>query len=67
MRMGERLIKNRVTSTYIFPFKEDLFRFDFEVDGEDEYICRGVGNGIVKGLMTPLEETSRYEMETDHQ
>ncbi|KAH6673289.1 hypothetical protein B0J14DRAFT_592974 [Halenospora varia] len=47
---------HRVTSTYMFPFKEDLFRFDFEVDGEDENICQGVGDGIVKGTMTPLEE-----------
>ncbi|KAF9885509.1 hypothetical protein FE257_012836 [Aspergillus nanangensis] len=30
---------HRVTSTYMFPFKEDLIRFDFEVDEEDEYMC----------------------------
>ncbi|KAM5350396.1 hypothetical protein ACJ41O_006901 [Fusarium nematophilum] len=29
----------RVTQTYMFPFKEDLCRFDFEVDDEDEYMC----------------------------
>lgn len=23
----------------MFPFKEDLCRFDFEVDPEDEYMC----------------------------
>ncbi len=28
-----------VTSTYIFPYKEDLMRLDFEVDDEDEYMC----------------------------
>ncbi|RAH53820.1 hypothetical protein BO85DRAFT_471775 [Aspergillus piperis CBS 112811] len=28
-----------VTSTYMFPYKEDLVRFDFEVDEEDEYMC----------------------------
>ncbi|PYH31552.1 uncharacterized protein BO87DRAFT_399365 [Aspergillus neoniger CBS 115656] len=28
-----------VTSTYMFPYKEDLMRFDFEVDEEDEYMC----------------------------
>ncbi|KAI0387220.1 hypothetical protein F5Y04DRAFT_239683 [Hypomontagnella monticulosa] len=28
-----------VTQTYLFPFKEDLCRFDFEVDPEDEYMC----------------------------
>lgn len=28
-----------VTQTYLFPFKEDLCRFDFEVEPEDEYMC----------------------------
>ncbi|KAB8069656.1 stress responsive A/B barrel domain protein [Aspergillus leporis] len=31
---------HRVTSTYMFPFKEDLVRFDFEVDEEDEHMCQ---------------------------
>ncbi len=26
----------RVTSTYLWPFKEDVTRFDFEVDKDDE-------------------------------
>lgn len=43
----------RVTSTYMFPYKEDLFRFDFEVDSEDEYMCQGIGNALLKGLITP--------------
>ncbi|RDW68300.1 stress responsive a b barrel protein [Coleophoma crateriformis] len=30
---------HHVTSTYLFPFKEDLCRFDFEVDAEDEGLC----------------------------
>ncbi|KAL4958316.1 hypothetical protein BDW69DRAFT_179721 [Aspergillus filifer] len=30
---------HRVTSTYFIPFREDLVRFDFEVEGEDEYMC----------------------------
>ena len=30
--------ENRVTSTYMFPYKEDLVRFDFEVAPEDEYM-----------------------------
>ncbi|KAL4946017.1 hypothetical protein BDV06DRAFT_183419 [Aspergillus oleicola] len=30
---------HRVTTTYFIPFREDLVRFDFEVDGEDEYMC----------------------------
>lgn len=28
----------RVTSTYMFPYKEDLVRFDFEVAPEDEHM-----------------------------
>ncbi|KAL3433324.1 hypothetical protein BDV09DRAFT_196932 [Aspergillus tetrazonus] len=31
---------HRVTSTYFIPYKEDLVRFDFEVDVEDEYMCQ---------------------------
>ncbi len=30
--------KCRVTSTYMFPYKEDLVRFDFEVSAEDEHM-----------------------------
>ena len=26
----------RVVSAYIYPYKEDIMRFDFEVDEEDE-------------------------------
>jgi hypothetical protein len=39
--LGRELIYvcGRVTSTYMFPFKEDLMRFDFEVDEEDEWMC----------------------------
>ncbi|KAI0096115.1 stress responsive A/B barrel domain protein [Nemania sp. FL0031] len=29
---------HKVTSKYLWPFKEDVIRFDFEVDGEDERI-----------------------------
>jgi hypothetical protein len=54
--LGERLIISRVTSSYMFPYKEDLFRFDFQVDGEDEYMCRRIGYGIAMGLITPPEE-----------
>jgi hypothetical protein len=50
------LITSRVTSVYMFPYKEDLFRFDFEVAREDEYMCQGIGDGLVKGFMTPPEE-----------
>ncbi|KAL6236178.1 hypothetical protein BDW75DRAFT_239527 [Aspergillus navahoensis] len=31
---------HQVTSTYFIPYKEDLVRFDFEVDEEDEYMCQ---------------------------
>ncbi|KAH9218327.1 stress responsive A/B barrel domain protein [Leptodontidium sp. 2 PMI_412] len=30
---------HRITSTYVFPFSEDVCGFDFEVDPEDEYMC----------------------------
>jgi hypothetical protein len=30
----------RVVSTYLHPFKEDVVRFDFEVEKEDEGMCR---------------------------
>ncbi|KAK6212780.1 hypothetical protein LQW54_004869 [Pestalotiopsis sp. IQ-011] len=30
---------HEVTSKYMFPFKEDLCRFDFEVAPEDEHLC----------------------------
>lgn len=36
----------RVTDTYLHPFKEDLVRFDFEVDEKDEYMC--IFNGIAQ-------------------
>lgn len=29
----------RVTSNLMFPFKEDLIRYDFEVASEDEHLC----------------------------
>ncbi|KAK0118229.1 hypothetical protein ONS95_012532 [Cadophora gregata] len=29
----------RFVSTYIYPFSDDLCRFDFEVNPEDEYMC----------------------------
>ncbi|TVY88968.1 hypothetical protein LAWI1_G003869, partial [Lachnellula willkommii] len=38
----------RVIKTYVFPYKEDLMRFDFEVDAEDEYMCRLIGDGLMK-------------------
>ncbi|KFY50381.1 hypothetical protein V496_09367 [Pseudogymnoascus sp. VKM F-4515 (FW-2607)] len=47
---------HRITSTYMFPYKEDLFRFDFEVDSEDEYMCQGIGNNLVKGFIMIPED-----------
>lgn len=32
------IVVRMVTSTYMFPYKEDLVRFDFEVPPEDEYM-----------------------------
>ena len=28
-----------ITSTYMFPFDQNVCRVDFEVDPEDEYMC----------------------------
>lgn len=36
--MSHRTWNYRVTSTYMFPYREDLIRFDFEVAPEDEYM-----------------------------
>lgn len=42
---GLTIDKTRVTSTYFIPYREDLVRFDFEVDQEDEPLL-GFGNII---------------------
>ncbi|KAM0113227.1 hypothetical protein ACP6JB_000983 [Aspergillus fumigatus] len=40
-----------VTSTYMFPYKEDLIRFDFEVAPEDEYMWNFLSiDGLAQGL-----------------
>ncbi|KAF2182381.1 hypothetical protein K469DRAFT_788479 [Zopfia rhizophila CBS 207.26] len=50
-----------VTSTYMLPYKEDLCRFDFEVEKEDEYMCcfgkafKELEQVNVKGVDTPVE------------
>ncbi|TVY15563.1 hypothetical protein LARI1_G007985 [Lachnellula arida] len=46
----------RVIKTYVFPYKEDLMRFDFEVDAEDEYMCRLIGDGLMKGFVNQAQE-----------
>ncbi|KAH7063484.1 stress responsive A/B barrel domain-containing protein [Macrophomina phaseolina] len=38
-----------VTSTYLFPYKEDITRFDFEVAPEDEHLVEHIASGIVGG------------------
>ncbi|KAF2155475.1 stress responsive A/B barrel domain-containing protein [Myriangium duriaei CBS 260.36] len=38
-----------VTSTLLFPYKEDLCRFDFEVDEEDEYMCNFLTKAVANG------------------
>ncbi|CAN9115137.1 stress responsive A/B barrel domain-containing protein [Alternaria alternata] len=37
----------RVTSEYLWPYKEDITRFDFEVAEDDEYMCRFVTKGLM--------------------
>ncbi|KAJ3527718.1 hypothetical protein NM208_g10562 [Fusarium decemcellulare] len=44
-----------VTQTYMFPYKEDLCRFDFEVAPEDEYMCTFEALTRLNGLQTPTE------------
>jgi hypothetical protein len=38
----------RVTSKLMFPYKEDLIRFDFEVAPEDEYMCEFLAKAAIK-------------------
>ena len=38
----------RVTSKLMFPYKEDLVRFDFEVAPEDEYMCEFLAKAAIK-------------------
>ncbi|KAF5487713.1 hypothetical protein CGCS363_v013665 [Colletotrichum siamense] len=45
---------HRVTSTYLWPFKEDVTRFDFEVEQADEHMWDFVAKGIVNGLLEIL-------------
>ncbi|KAH8176588.1 stress responsive a/B barrel domain-containing protein [Sarocladium implicatum] len=40
---------HRVTSTYLWPFKEDVTRFDFEVEQEDE---ERMGEWLLKGVLS---------------
>ncbi|KAF4308327.1 hypothetical protein GTA08_BOTSDO04437 [Botryosphaeria dothidea] len=38
-----------VTSTCLFPYKEDITRFDFEVAPEDEHLCGNLTSAFVGG------------------
>ncbi|KAH8591750.1 stress responsive A/B barrel domain-containing protein [Bisporella sp. PMI_857] len=38
-----------VTSEYLWPFKEDVTRFDFEVAPEDRYMCQAIANAAFIG------------------
>ncbi|KAH7355906.1 stress responsive A/B barrel domain-containing protein [Pyrenochaeta sp. MPI-SDFR-AT-0127] len=38
---------HRVTSNYLWPYKEDVTRFDFEVAEEDEYMCEFLAKNIL--------------------
>ncbi|KAF2451959.1 stress responsive A/B barrel domain-containing protein [Karstenula rhodostoma CBS 690.94] len=51
---------HRVTSQYLWPFKEDVTRFDFEVAAEDEYMCEFV----VKGLSSLSRSVTTSEDES---
>lgn len=42
-------VVNSVTSKLMFPYKEDLMRFDFEVAPEDEYMCNFFAKGQMNG------------------
>ncbi|OAA57588.1 Dimeric alpha-beta barrel [Niveomyces insectorum RCEF 264] len=46
-----------VTQTYMFPFKEDLCRFDFEVANEDEYMCIFDSLAKANGIQTPSDSS----------
>ncbi|KAI1260471.1 hypothetical protein F5Y18DRAFT_254244 [Xylariaceae sp. FL1019] len=43
---------HRITSEYLWPFKEDITRFDFEVAPEDEHMCEMFAKIAVNGSST---------------
>ncbi|CAN9133126.1 unnamed protein product [Alternaria alternata] len=43
----ERSKGYEVTSEYVWPYKEDVTRFDFEVTEDDEYMCQFVTKGLM--------------------
>ncbi|CAO2649628.1 Nn.00g070130.m01.CDS01 [Neocucurbitaria sp. VM-36] len=44
---------HRVTSEYLWPYKDDVTRFDFEVAEEDEYMCEFLVRGMMDGGSVP--------------
>ncbi|RDH36041.1 fungal-specific transcription factor domain-domain-containing protein [Aspergillus welwitschiae] len=54
-----------VTSTYMFPYKEDLVRFDFEVEEEDEYMCEFPRRSRGKDWKTRQQQSSPVQSSTD--
>ena len=53
---------NSVTSKYMWPFNEDLIRFDFELDPEDES-GHGVEAALIGSITPPSEQ--RFEANKD--
>lgn len=49
----------------MFPYKEDLCRFDFEVAPEDEYMCAYLATAGLSGQMTPQTPTREVELALD--
>lgn len=56
---------------YMFPFKENLCRFDFEVDPEDNHMCNFIESSFVgkkgnrtNGLETPSDSDREVEKVT---
>ena len=55
----------------MFPFKENLCRFDFEVKPEDEYMCEFIErtfagkkqDSVVEGIITPTDSDVEREAE----
>ncbi|KAI1119285.1 stress responsive A/B barrel domain protein [Nemania sp. NC0429] len=40
---------HKVTNKYLWPFKEDVIRFDFEIDGDDESALLPIQNLVNSG------------------
>lgn len=57
---GGELSVTRITSQYLWPFKEEVTRFDFEVAAEDEHMCEFMAKSLIgaSGLATPSEDES---------